>query len=97
MKKWWLFGVCLTIVLLFVGNIGFKQIYSLPDGFMATSQEIDEANKSGMFGSFVNAQMLRDDQTVSTDKPSEGVVIFKLFGFIPIRKVKVVCSGEEEV
>ena len=96
-KRWWLFGVCLAVAILFVCNIGFKQIYSLPDGFMATVEEIENANQSGMFGSFVSASMQRSDQTVSTDKPGEGTVIFKLFGIIPIRKVNVICSGEEEV
>lgn len=96
-KRWWLLGVCLTVVLLIVCNIGFKQIYSLPDGFMATMDEIESANQNGAFGSFVSASMQRSEQSVSSDKPSEGTVIFKLFGIIPIRKVNVICSGEEEV
>ena len=39
-KRWWLFGVCLAVAILFVCNIGFKQIYSLPDGFMDTVEVI---------------------------------------------------------
>ena len=86
-KRLWLFGVCLTLVALFVCNVGFKEIYSLPDGFMASMEEIESANDNKTFGSFVSASMQRSVQSASTDKPSEGTVVFKLFGLIPIRKI----------
>lgn len=96
-KRLWLLGVCLTLVALFVCNVGFKEIYSLPDGFMASMEEIESANDNKTFGSFVSASMQRSVQSASTDKPSEGTVVFKLFGLIPIRKINVICSGENEV
>lgn len=64
---------------------------------MATYEEMEEANHGNKFGSFVTAQMRRTDLTASSDKAGEGEVVFKLFGIIPIRKVRVVCSSENEV
>lgn len=96
-KALYLVGLCVIIGVLFVTNIGFSAIFSLPDGFMATYEEMDEANRSNKFGSFVSAHMQRTDQTTSVDKAGEGEVVFKLFGIIPIRKVRVICSSENEV
>lgn len=96
-KALYLIGLCLLIVVLFVTNIGFGAIFSLPDGFMATYEEMEEANLSKKFGAFVSAQMKKTDVTTSSDKAGEGEVVFKLFGVIPIRKVRVICSSESEV
>lgn len=96
-KALYLVGLCVLIGILFVTNISFSAIFSLPDGFMATYEEMEEANHSRKFGAFVNAQMQKTDQTTSSDTPGEGEVVFKLFGIIPIRKVRVICSSENEV
>lgn len=99
MKKKGLYLICLCVLIavLFVTNIGFKEIFSLPDGFMATYEEIASSNQNKKFGSFVSAKMERTDQSASSDKAGEGEVVFKLFGIIPIRKVRVICSSENEV
>lgn len=96
-KFMWLAGLSLTIVMLIIGNIGFRQIFSLPEGFLATYDEIESANNARVFGSLVSAQMQRSSQETSTNSPSEGTIVFKLFGFIPIRKMNVICSNENEV
>ena len=99
MKKKGLYLICLCVLIavLFITNIGFKEIFSLPDGFMATYEEIASSNQNKKFGSFVSAKMERTDQSASSDKAGEGEVVFKLFGIIPIRKVRVICSSENEV
>ncbi len=96
-KAAWLSFVALAIVVLFACNIGLKQIYSLPDGFLASVEEIAEANSQKKFGSFVQAQMSTPEVATSTAGPNEGTIVFKLFGFIPIRKMRVVCSNEQQV
>lgn len=93
----WIIALCATIVVLFVCNIRFSAIYSLPEGFLATHEEVEQSNKNAYFGSFVSASLENLTQSVSTDKHSEGTIVFKLFGFIPIRKINVVCANEEEV
>ena len=96
-KGVWLMGLTLTITLLLIGNIGFKEIYSLPDGFMATYDEVENANQNRTFGSFISAHIQKGSQEASTNSPNDGTIVFKLFGFIPIRKVNVICSSEDEV
>lgn len=96
-KVYWLICLSVSILLLFIFNIGFKEIYSLPEGFMATYDEIQNANDKNMFGSLVSVSMEKNSESVGTLNDREGTVIFKLFGIIPIRKMNVICSNEEEV
>ena len=93
----WVFMLCTTIVVLLFVNVRFSEIYSLPDGFLATREEVEYSNQNGLFGNFISASMEQTSQSVSTDRTTEGYITFKLFGFIPIRKVVVVCAEEEEV
>ena len=93
----WVFMLCTTIVVLLFVNVRFSEIYSLPDGFLATREEVEYSNQNGLFGNFISASMEQTSQSVSTDRTTEGYITFKLFGFIPIRKVVVVCTDEEEV
>lgn len=93
----WVFMLCTTIVVLLFVNVRFSEIYSLPDGFLATREEVEYSNQNGLFGNFISASMEQTSQSVSTDRTTEGYITFKLFGFIPIRKVIVVCAEEEEV
>lgn len=93
----WVFMLCTTIVVLLFVNVRFSEIYSLPDGFLATREEVEYSNQNGLFGNFISASMEQTSQSVSTDRTTEGYITFKLFGFIPIRKVIVVCADEEEV
>ena len=93
----WVSMLCVTIIILLFVNVRFSEIYSLPDGFLATREEVEASNQNGLFGNFISASMEQTSQSVSTDKTTEGYITFKLFGFIPIRKVVVVCAEEEEV
>ncbi len=95
-KVLYLLTISLLVAVLFVGNIGFKQIFSLPEGFLATYDEIESANQKHVFGSFVTAKMNTTEQ-VSVGEKGEGTIEFKLFGLIPIRKMRVTCSNEEQV
>ncbi len=78
-------------------NINFNEIYSLPDNFFATQSEISNANKCKKFGSIVDASLTNKTTNVSGIRETRSVVVFKLFGFIPIRKVQVSATNEEEV
>ena len=46
---------------------------------------------------FVKTEFEGSETEVGSEKKKEGIVVFKLFGFIPIRKVKVSILPEEEV
>ncbi len=74
----------------------FSAIYSLPNTFYVNLEEINETNESQRFGKFISLEM-GEDTLVSDSKTKERIVVFKLFGFIPVRKVVAKILPEEEV
>ena len=89
--------VLMLFAVTIISNINFSQIFALPDNFKSNYTEIDNANKTNKFGSFVRTQFEEDGKSVSSEKDRTGSVVFKLFGLIPIRKVSVSILPEEEV
>lgn len=87
----------LIFSLTFISNVDFSQIFSLPEGFMASFNDVDKVNERNAFGGFVRTCLEKDQTSVGSEKDKNGVIIFKLFGFIPIRKVKVALLPEDEV
>ena len=68
------------------------EIFSLKDEMLITYSDIDNINKDDTFGSFVSASI--DDKVVQVgnEKMTVSKLIFKLFGFIPIREIDVEIS-----
>lgn len=86
-------------VLIFVifSNIFFEKLLNLPDEFYVNYQEIENANKEDLFGKIIDLSLQEKDISTGEEKKSESIVIFKLFGVIPIKKVKVNILPEDEV
>lgn len=97
-KKGLLFFYLFAIIVVIVFcNINFSDIYSLPENFSAGYQDIENVNQNKLFGRLVKTSLQTEQKDVSTQKDGQGTIIFKLFGFIPIRKVTVNILPEEEV
>ena len=97
-KKSILFLYCfLMISTIFLHNVKLLDILTIPEGFYSNYSEIYEANNNKYFGDFVNMNIETNKVATDDKDPSEGYVIFKLFGFIPIRKVKVKILPSQEV
>lgn len=99
MKTWkvslvYVFAI-LSIAIL--SNVNFGGIFSLPQNFMASYSDVENVNEKGLFGSFVKANLEKNETSVDSQRDSEGVIVFKLFNLIPIRKVVVQILPEEEV
>ena len=74
----------------------FTTIYNLPNEFCANLEELEKSNKDFRFGKNISLQI--DEETKTSDKKyKERVVVFKLFGFIPVRKIVAKILPEEEV
>ena len=86
-----------VVVFLMYSNIKISDINDLKDNFYTNVEEVDKANKSKRFGNFVSVALEEDKMHTGTDGQKEGHVLFKLFGFIPIKKVKVNMLPQEEV
>ena len=89
--------IFLFFALFLVSNIDFSQLSAFNDGFYTSYEEINEANESKKFGSLIKLSMKDNQLSTGLDKNQSGDVIFKLFGFIPIKKVTVKILPEEEV
>lgn len=88
--------VALATLILFQ-NVSFNEIFSLPENFSASFNDIDNVNDNALFGSLVKTSLEKQESSVSSEKDKEGTIVFKLFGFIPIRKVKVNILPEENI
>lgn len=97
-KKWK--SLILLSIILGLGfcllNIKFLNIAYLPENFYVSYDEVDKANKENIFGRLVNVSLKEDLQT-GDNKETGGEFVVKLFGFLPIKKVKVNILPEEEV
>lgn len=95
-KNFWVFYsflCCLVIVLVVMPII---DIYSIEDNFLVSYEDIETANENGLFGAYINGELQQKEQSVGTEKAKCGEVVFKLFGFIPIRKVSVVMANDDD-
>lgn len=80
-----------------ISNVNFKEIFSLPEDFIASYSDIDNVNENSLLGSFVKLSLEKKTTDVGTTKEDEGTIIIKLFNLIPIKKVSVQILPEEEV
>ncbi len=81
---------CLSII------IPMTQIFRLDDGILASFDDVAQINESRRFGSFINAQIENNEKIVGGQKSRQDEIVFKLFGFLPIRRVGIVLTGEDE-
>ena len=86
-KKGIFFVMLLAFVMLIFNNINLFKIYTLSDNFYTNYSEIQNANKEGIFGDFVTISLNQDKVKTDSDKNDKGTILFKLFGFIPIKKM----------
>ena len=97
-KKYLLFIIVFALLsLMLLNNISFSNIFGLPADFYVSYNEVKEANKDGLFGKFVNLNLNKKEIETDGNPQSEDFVVFKLFGLIPIKKVKVKLLPDEEV
>lgn len=80
-----------------VTNVSFQEIYSLPQNFVTSYDEISSVNKIKKFGPLVSSKIEKNVFKSDNKKEEYDVIVFKLFNLIPIRKVKVILAPEEDV
>ena len=65
------------------------EVFSLKDDMFVTYSDIENINKDKTFGDFVSANIDEEVVKVGNEKMTISKLIFKLFGFIPIREINV--------
>lgn len=97
MKKG-VFSLFLTIFLAFCCLAilsPIQMLNGLEGGFLTNYQDIEIANKNHTFGHFIQTQLVETEKSVGGEKETKGEIVFKLFGFIPIKKVNVNLTNDE--
>jgi len=96
-KRFVFVSLIVILFLLLLNNISIDKIFSLPNEFYVSYDEVENLNKNNDFGKLVDVSLNKDDVSTGQGKLENGEVVFKLFGFIPIKKVNVKILPEEEV
>ena len=68
------------------------EIFSLNDEMLVTYSDIKSINEENTFGNFVSASIDNKVVQVGNEKMTISKLIFKLFGFIPIKEIDVEIS-----
>lgn len=98
MKKRYVYFVFLlfALVLSFFVLQSVSVLNELEGNFITSYEDVENANKNRIFGSFISSELKEDSTGVSGQKSESGQVIFKLFGFLPIKKVNVRMNSDKE-
>ena len=91
------FGVISFSFLLLFFNMQVLNIYNLPDQIPMTYSDVETINKDKSFGNNITANIEEKTVNVGGEKISFKTLIFKLFGFIPIRRIEANIIDEKEV
>lgn len=98
MRKYYVLflSVFLIVFILTTILVPLNEIINFDGDFLISYDDIENVNKNKTFGEFYKVQ-LNEKQTQTADqKTKQGEIVFKLFGVIPIKKVGVVLSNDED-
>ncbi len=98
MKKYSITFFSLFLIVFLCCSIYFplQEIMSLENGFLVELNDIETVNENKTFGDFFKAELKEKEKIVGGQKVKQGEVVFKLFGFIPVKKVDVVLANDDE-
>ena len=97
MKTKKFFAIISILFILIILNGICINLNKIPNDFYVSYEEIEQSNKDKKFGNFIKLNIDEDSLKTSKEKNKDGEIIVKLFGFIPIKKVKIKLLPDEEV
>ena len=71
-------------------------VFQLDGGFVADYEDVEKANENKIFGDYIKTELKEHEKIVGGQKSKQGEVVFKLFGFLPIKKVDVKLANDDE-
>ena len=89
--------IFLFAFILLMNNLQLFEIYQLPNDFYSSYNDISLANENKIFGNLINLEFDKSELSTNVEDDKEGYITFKLFGLIPIKKVKIKLLPDEEV
>lgn len=99
MKKRFLLIMLLLVLCTVVEfiKISLNECLALPNEFYVDYDEVQSANSEQQFGKFVKLSINDKQTSIDNNGGEENFVVVKLFGFIPVKKIKAKILPEEEV
>lgn len=89
--------IFLIAFILLINNLQIFEIYQMPNDFYSSYNDISLANENKIFGNLINLEFDKSELSTNVEDDKEGYITFKLFGLIPIKKVKIKLLPDEEV
>src|SRR5574344_1271094 len=90
-------GIFTLSLLIICFNIEILNVYTLPNDLPITYSDVEEINEQKIFGKNITAHIEEKTVTVGGEKATVKTLIFKLFGFLPIKTIETNISEEKEV
>ncbi len=87
----------LLSILIIYSNIKITDLMEIGEDFYTNYSEVELANENNRFGKIVSLSFEENEVQTGSNKNKEGTILFKLFGFIPIKKVKVNVLTDDDV
>ena len=95
-KNFWISYIFLWLTCLLLIIMPIINIFQIEGNFLASYGDINSANSNGLFGSYITGELVEQEHKVDSQSAKTGEIVFKLFGFIPIRKLQVVMAGDDD-
>jgi stage IV sporulation protein B len=89
-----IFSLSLLILCL---NIELLKVYTLPDSLPISYSDVEQINKNQTFGRNIKASIEDKIVTVGGEKSTIKTLIFKIFGFLPIKSIETKIEEDKEV
>ncbi|MEG1948105.1 MAG: SpoIVB peptidase [Clostridia bacterium] len=88
-----IFGVALIMV---VCGTQFHSVFSFPENSLVSFSDVEFLNSDKTFGQYISAKIAEEFKAGNSNE-KETKLIFKLFGFLPIRQINVKVSEDKLV
>lgn len=89
--------ISLFLATAIIHGLEISKVFTMPSEFYASYSELNQTKKENPFGKYVKMDIKNKNVNTGDKDKQEEIVIFKLFGIIPIKKVKAKLLPEEEV
>lgn len=89
-----IFAISLLIICL---NLEILKVYNLPENLPISYTDVENINENKTFGKNIKVFIEEKSVLVGGEKQSIKTLIFKLFGFLPIRSLETNIGEEKEI
>ncbi|MDD4110127.1 MAG: SpoIVB peptidase [Clostridia bacterium] len=90
-------GIFTLSLLIICLNMQFLKVYTLPENLPISYTDVENINENKPFGKNITAHIEEKTISVGGEKQTIKTLIFKLFGFLPIKSIETNIGDEKEI